>query len=135
MQRVCRIREHGTVQEVGRRTMATVPGTESLESKGALIHALIPLGLKAVAEDLAAEVVALAGERDRRVGGQPGVVRWSHQRGSVYVADQKRPITYPRLRTLSQTSEVPLAISHQWQAPRTADDGLLRKILLGVSGR
>jgi len=60
MQRVFRIREHGKVQEVGRRTMATVPETESLESKVALIHALIPLGLKAVAEALEAEVVALA---------------------------------------------------------------------------
>lgn len=47
----------------GRRALATVPGTESIESKVALIQALIPLGLKAVAETLAKEVVALAGTR------------------------------------------------------------------------
>lgn len=135
MKRVFRIRAQGKVKEVGRRAWATVPGTESIESKVALIQALIPLGLKAVAEALEAEVVALAGERYRRVGGQPGVVRWSHQGGSVYLADQKLPITYPRLRNLSQNTEVPLATYHQLQAPRTADDGLFRKILLGVSCR
>jgi hypothetical protein len=43
MQRLFRIREQGKVKEVGRRTMATVPGTESLECKMALIQALIPL--------------------------------------------------------------------------------------------
>ena len=74
MQRVARIREQGKVKEVGRRTMATVPGTESIESKVALIQARIPLGLQAVAEALEEEVGALAGERYRRVGGQPGVV-------------------------------------------------------------
>jgi transposase-like protein len=135
MKRVFRMREQGKVKEVGRRALATVPGTESIESKVALIQALIPLGLQAVAEVLEEEVIALAGERYRRVGGQPGVVRWSHQRGSVYLADQKLPITYPRLRNLSQNTEVPLATYHQLQTPRTADGGLFRKILLGLSCR
>jgi len=135
MKRVFRIREQGKVKEVGRRTLATVPGTASIESKVALIQALIPLGLQAVAEALEEEVVALAGERYRRVGGQPGVVRWSHPRGAVYLADQKLPITYPRLRNLSQNTEVPLATYHQLQTPRTADSGLFRKILLGLSCR
>ena len=135
MKRIFRIREQGKVKEVGRRALATVPGTDQLESNVALIQALIPLGLQAVAEVLEEEVIALAGERYRRVGGQPGVVRWSHQRGSVYLADQKLPITYPRLRNLSQNTEVPLATYHQLQVPRTADDGLFRKILLGLSCR
>jgi putative transposase len=135
MRRVFRIREQGKVKEVGRRAVATVPGSDQLASKVALIQALIPLGLQAVAEVLEEEVIALAGERYRRVGGQSGVVRWSHQRGSVYLADQKLPITYPRLRNLSQNTEVPLATYHQLQAPRTADDGLFRKILLGLSCR
>ena len=135
MRRVFRIREQGKVKEVGRRAGAIVPGTDQLASKVALIQALIPLGLQAVAEVLEEEVIALAGERYRRVGGQAGVVRWSHQRGSVYLADQKLPITYPRLRNLSQNTEVPLATYHQLQAPRTADDGLFRKIRLGLSCR
>ena len=108
MKRVFQMREQGKVKEVGRRALATVPGTERIESKVALIQALIPLGLQAVAEVLAEEVVALAGTRYSRVGGQPGVVRWGRQQGSVYLADQKHPITYPRVRDLAQHTEVPL---------------------------
>jgi hypothetical protein len=55
----------------------------------ALIQALIPLGLKAVAEALEAEVTDLAGEWYSRTGRQPGVVRWSRQEGSVYLLDQE----------------------------------------------
>ncbi len=47
MKRVFRMREQGKLKEVGRRTLATVPGIESIESKVALIQALIPLGLNA----------------------------------------------------------------------------------------
>ena len=135
MKRVFQMREQGKIKEVGRRALATVPGIERIESKVALIQALIPLGLQAVAEVLAEEVVALAGTRYSRVGGQPGVVRWGRQQGSVYLADQKHPITYPRVRDLAQHTEVPLATYHQLQAPRTADDGLFRKVLLGLSCR
>lgn len=95
LKRIFWIREQGKVKEVGRRTLATVPGTDQVESNVVLIQALIPLGLQAVAEVLEEEVIVRAGERDRRVGGQLGVVRWSYQRGSVYMADQKLPIMYP----------------------------------------
>jgi len=40
-----------------------------VDSRVALIHALIPLGLNAVAEALEAEMTALAGERYSRTGG------------------------------------------------------------------
>jgi hypothetical protein len=45
-------------KEVGRRALATVPGTAHIESTGALIHSLTPLGLQAVAEVLPEEVSA-----------------------------------------------------------------------------
>lgn len=135
MKRVFQMRKQGKVKEVGRRTLATVPGTEQIESQVALIQALIPLGLQAVAEVLEQEVVTLAGERYSRAGGQPGVVRWSHQRGSVYLADQKLPMTYTRLRNLPANTEVPLATYQQLQAPRAADAGLFQKVLLGLSCR
>jgi len=61
----------------------------------ALIHALNPLGLRAVEEALQHEVVALAGARYARGGGQPGLARWGAQPGSVYLADQKVPVTAP----------------------------------------
>jgi len=50
----------GNGKEVGRRAWATVPGTAHIESTVELIHALIPLGLQAVAAVKAEEVVTLA---------------------------------------------------------------------------
>jgi len=135
MKRVFQMREQGKLKEVGRRAVATVPGTERIESQVALIQALIPLGLQAVAEALAEEVVALAGTRYSRVGGRAGVVRWGRQSGSVYLADQKHAITYPRVRDLAQHTEVPLTTYQRLQEPRAADAGLFRKVLLGLSCR
>lgn len=66
---------------------AAVP---ALDARLAAIQALIPLGLAAVAEALEAEVAELAGLRYARGDGAPERVRWGHQRGSVYLADQKR---------------------------------------------
>jgi hypothetical protein len=70
-----------------------------LHSRIALIQAaLIPLGLAAVHDVLQGEVIALAGPRYARGAGLPGHVRWSHERGSVYLLDQKVPVTYQRVR-------------------------------------
>ena len=134
MKRVLRIEGQGKVKDVGLRELATMPAAENVDSKVALIQALIPHGLKAVAEALKDEVIALAGERYRRKGGRPGVVRWSRQRGSVYLADQKLPITYTRVRDLPHNTEVPLATYHRLQVPRAADAGLFREVL-GLSCR
>lgn len=135
MKRVCRIEAKGKVQGVGRRALREVPGAEDLESKVAMIQALIPVGLQAVADALDDEVRALAGERYCRVGGQPGLVRWGQQQSSVYLADQKLPVTYTRVRDLPRNTEVPLATLQRLQAPRAADAGLFRKILRGLSCR
>ena len=67
-----------------------------LDSRVALIQALIPLGREAVNDLLQQEVTTLAGERCRHGSGQPGYARWGSQGGSVYLADQKvapRPLT------------------------------------------
>ena len=48
------------------RREASVFDREALDAKVALIQALIPLGLQAVAETLEAEVTALAGARYQR---------------------------------------------------------------------
>jgi transposase-like protein len=113
--------------------LATVPAAESVDAKVALIQALIPLGLEAVAEALEDELVALAGPRYSRTGGRPGVVRWGHQRGSVYLLDQKLPILYQRVRDRRQHTEIPLRTYQQLQQPRAADAGLFRKVLHGLS--
>lgn len=135
MKSVVRIQGQGKVKDVGLRALATVPAAESVDSTVALIQALIPLGLTAVAEALTAEVVALAGERYSRTGGRPGVVRWCQQRGSVYLADQKPPITYRRVRDLPGNREVPLVTYQRLQQPRQADRGVLLKVLRGLSCR
>ena len=74
--------------------------TEEIETNVALIQVLIPF----VGEALEAEVVALAGARLHRTGGQAGVVRWGKQRGSVYLAAQKLPILVPRVRDRASSS-------------------------------
>ena len=135
MKSVVRIQGQGKVKDVGRRGLATLPVPESVDTTVALIQALIPLGLTAVAEALKAEVVALAGERYSRTGGLPGVVRWSQQRGSVYLADQKLPITYRRVRDLPGNREIPLVTYQRLQQPRQADRGVLLKVLRGLSCR
>jgi len=76
MTSVVRMQGQGKGKDVGRRGLATGPGAESGATTVALIQARIPLGLNAVAEALEAEGTPLAGERDRRPGGRPGVVRW-----------------------------------------------------------
>jgi transposase-like protein len=108
---------------------------EDLDAKVALIQALIPIGLEAVQDLLEAEVRDLAGARHQRTGRQPGCVRWGQQRGAIYLADQKLPVTHTRVRNRVQNREVPLQSYHALQTPRAADAGLFRKVLLGLSCR
>lgn len=110
-------------------------GTITTPGGIALIQALIPLGLRAVEEALQAEVAALAGPRYAHDDGHPEVVRWGKQAGSIFLADQKLPITVPRVRDRRAQHEVPLATYAQFQAPRAHDVGLFRRVLGGLSCR
>lgn len=101
----------------------------------ALVQALIPVGLKAVAEMLKEEVTRLAGARyARETGGPSRVVRWGKQAGSIFLADQKVPITVPRIRD-RERGEVSLSTYQQFQTPRAQDVGLYRRVLGGLSCR
>ena len=113
----------------------TRPGGEDLDTRIALIQALIPLGLQAVEEVLQREVQTLAGPRYAREDGRPHLVRWGRQPGSVYLADQKLPMQVPRVRNRQAASEVPLQSYTRLQQPRAADEGVLRRILYGLSCR
>ena len=104
-----------------------------VDAKVALIQALIPLGLKAVAEALEEEVVTLAGQRYQRMGRRPGYARWSAQRGGVYLSDQKLSIRVPRVRDQRSNVEVPLQTYRRLQEPQGMDEGLLRRVLVGLS--
>lgn len=135
MKRVFRIHRQGKVKDVGLRELDTLPEADRIDAKVALIQALIPVALEAVADELQAEVLRLAGPKHKRTGGVPGAVRWGHQRGSIYLADQKLPITYQRVRDLPRNRELPLPTYQQLQEPRAADAGLFRKVLFGLSCR
>jgi hypothetical protein len=125
VKRVFRVSPKGKVKPID---LSQLSLPEDLDAKLALIQALIPLGLLAVAQELKREVIALAGERYSRKGGLPGVVRWSRQRGSVYLGEQKVAVTYRRLRDQAQNREIPLPTYQGLQQPHPADQGILLKI-------
>ncbi len=109
-------------------------GELEMDLKLQLIQELIPLGLMHVGEILTQEVKALAGERYKR-NGKPGHVRWTKQWGSVYIGEQKLPIVYQRVRDRRKDREVELTSYKGLQEPHQVDEGLLKKILLGLSCR
>ncbi len=118
-------------------SIVPVPSTAApdFDTRIALIQALIPVALEKVREELQADVERLAGERYVREGRLPGHVRWTAQRGSIYLADQNIPIHVPRVRDRLRNVEVPLPTYEQLQEPRTCDTGLLHKVLGGLSTR
>ena len=105
----------------------------------AMIQALIPLGLKAVEDALQQEVQSLAGARyahEAKHDDEPtGIARWGTQSGSIFLADQKLRINVPRVRDMTARREVPLSTYQQLQTPRSADVGLFRRVLGGISCR
>ena len=61
-----------------------------------VIHWLIPLGLRAVEEQLQSEVIRIAGDRYSHT--HPEVKRWDCNVGSIFLGDQKVSIRVPRVR-------------------------------------
>ncbi len=106
-----------------------------LDTRIALIQALIPLGLDAVAEELQREVTRLAGDRYSRKDTQNPNRRWGSQQGSVYLSDQKVPICVPRVRNVETEEEVSLEAYHHLQVPRRMDEGLLLRMIKGIATR
>ena len=108
-------------------------GAMGMDSKVALIQALIPIGLMHIEDLLQQEVIALAGERYKREG-VAGYDRWGKQQGSVYITDQKVPITVPRIRDTSNGKEVRLSSYGKFQTPtEETEDRVMKRILNGLS--
>ena len=105
-----------------------------VDARTELIQALIPLGLWHVKEVLEQEVGFLAGERYKR-GGIAGYDRWGKQWGSIYLRDQKVPILVPRVRNRQEGKEIRLRSYDRLQEPRNEDEGVLKRILHGLSCR
>lgn len=109
-------------------------GAMEFDSKAALIQELIPLGLMHIEDLLQREVIELAGKRYGR-DGLPGFDRWGNQQGSVYIKDQRIPITLQRIRDTVKGKEVSLSTYERFQQPSSLDEGLLRRVLHGLSCR
>jgi putative transposase len=105
-----------------------------VDARTELIQALIPLGLWHVKEVLEQEVTALAGERHKRQG-LDGYDRWGKQWGSIYLRDQKVPVLVPRVRNQRGGKEIRLRSYERLQEPRHGDEGVLKRILHGLSCR
>ena len=128
-------KERTTHQPAAPRDIQTVAPLDDGTVALSMIQALIPLGLRAVEDALQQEAVALAGPRYKHADGQVGIARWGSQAGSIFLADQKLPITVPRVRDVHAGTEVPLATYAQLQTPRARDVGLFRRVLGGLSCR
>ncbi len=108
-------------------------GALDIDSKIALIHELIPIGLMHVKDLLQKEVIELAGEKYKR-GGLPGHDRWGKQQGHIYIKDQRIPVLVQRVRETFNNKEVPLSTYDRFQHPTSdVDEKLLRRILHGLS--
>ena len=108
---------------------------DALDTRIALIQALIPIGLDAVAEELQREVTRLSGDRYSRKDTQNPNRRWGSQQGSVYLSDQKVPLSVPRVRNVETDEEVTLSTYHHLQVPRRMDEGLLLRMIKGIATR
>jgi len=105
-----------------------------LDPRVELIRQLIPLGLAEVGRLLDEEVEELAGRcHARKVEGE-GVYRHGHNPGSVRLGGQRHPVNVPRVR--GSTGEVRLASYDRLHGSAgEVDEGLFRKVLLGISCR
>ena len=122
--------------EGGVKSKAVPPGgLEDVDVRVALIQSLTPLGLGAVEEILQDEVAALTGQRYSRKEGKTSNRRWGAQLGSVYLSDQKVPVTVPRVRDVEANEEVPLQAYHRLQRPRHLVEGLLLRVVGGIATR
>ena len=124
-------RKKSKVKIITRKAMESMPdGARTIDGKAELIQMLIPLGLEAVSKLLREEVEMLAGGRYRHEGGPS---RWGKQAGSIYLGDEKFRIEVPRVRDIESNAELGLAGYNRLQRPRQLDEGVMKKVLLGLS--
>jgi transposase-like protein len=123
-------KKEAAVNERKRRMEEMMEADPGREARLATIQMLIPLGLKAVEEELAREIAELSGQRYTR-GKKMGY--WGSNPGSVYLADQKVRIKVPRIRRKDTNEEVPLMSYVRLQSPQMMDEMALRRVVNGIS--
>ena len=104
------------------------------EMRVELIQELIPLGLAEVGRVLDEEVERLAGPRHARKGEGEVIYRHGSNPGSVRLGGQRHPIRVPRVRGLEGEARLESYERLHWAAGEV-DEGLFRKVLLGISCR
>jgi transposase-like protein len=117
------------------RTDAAAQALADLDARVEMIQALIPLGLRAVEDELKAAVTELAGPRYQRGPDDRRYYRWGREHGSVYLADQKVPVRVPRVRDVHADQEVRLPVYERLQEPRGGDAQLMGRVLRGLGCR
>ena len=105
----------------------------SRESRLQMIQTLIPLGLKAVEDELLMEVEQLTGDRyshqDRTC------TRWGSNPGSVYIGGQKLGVRVPRVRDIKENREVQLQSYQELQSSKHIDETVFRQLVNGIATR
>ena len=104
------------------------------EMRVELIQELIPLGLAEVGRVLDEEVERLAGPRHARKGEGEVIYRHGSNPGSVRLGGQRHPVRVPRVRGLEGEARLESYERLHWAAGEV-DEGLFRKVLLGISCR
>ena len=132
-QRVAARKKDRRLGEPGDRNWREIETLE-LDARVELIRELIPLGLAEVGRMLDEEVERLAGPRHGRKEA-PGVgYRHGSNPGSVRLGGQRHAVRVPRVR--DEAGEVRLSSYAQLHGGAgEVDDGLFRKVLLGISCR
>ena len=102
------------------------------EGRLSMIQMLIPLGMKAVEEELQREIRELVGERYSR-GGE--FKRWGKNPGSIFLGDQKVKVPVSRVRNVSTNEEVQLESYERLQSLQVVDDMALSRVIHGMSQR
>jgi transposase-like protein len=105
-----------------------------LDTRVELIRELIPLGLAEVGRMLDEEVERLAGPRHgRKPEAREVIYRHGTNPGSVRLGGQRHPIRVPRVR--GPEGEARLESYDRLHGAGEVDEGLFRKVLLGISCR
>jgi len=128
-------RKQGERKVEVQRADAIAQALADLDARVEMIQALIPLGLKAVEEELKAAVTELAGPRYQRGPEDRRYYRWGRENGSVYLADQKVAVRVPRVRDVHADREVRLPVYERLQEPRGGDAQLMGRVLRGLGCR
>ncbi len=108
-------------------------GLNEQDSRISLIQMLIPIGLRAVQEELEKEIQCLAGPRYSRQSEQ--YYRWGRNDGWVHLGDQKVHVEVPRLRDRVSGKEEVLKTYKALQRPQIMQDQVLARIISGLSHR